>query len=314
MTNYIEKTKHYSTKAEYLTQGQLEFIPQDAKLIEPFVGAGDLINLFPNHSWEKYDIEAKEGAVKQDTLLNPPEYKGKWVITNPPYLAKNKCKDKTLFNKYGLDDWYKCAIASALECEGGIFIIPLNFFTDERTYDLRNTFFNTFEIISVNVFNEQVFDNTTYTTCSFVFRKGKTERIHFNLFPQNIKVVLTDLKPDIKTTDYTFTRLLKDRKTEGYITNIKLYAIDNRNDKIRLEYNEELFYGKGTDRTYATMVSNKPLTIDQQKELVSRFNKALGNLRNEYKDLCLTNYRDFGRKRIGFNMAYDLLSCVCKGL
>ena len=35
-------------------------------------------------------------------MLYPPNYHEKWVITNPPYLAKNKAKDKTLFNQYSV--------------------------------------------------------------------------------------------------------------------------------------------------------------------------------------------------------------------
>ena len=58
-----------------------------------------------------YDIEPKkDGIVKKDTLLNPPDYQGKFVITNPPYLARNKCADKTLFDKYQTNDLYKCFI------------------------------------------------------------------------------------------------------------------------------------------------------------------------------------------------------------
>lgn len=58
------------------------------------MGDGNLTSLFPNHSWERYDIEEKPKATKQDTLLQSPNYSSKWVITNPPYLAKNKTKEK----------------------------------------------------------------------------------------------------------------------------------------------------------------------------------------------------------------------------
>lgn len=74
--------------------------------------------MFPNHSWETYDIQDNLGATAQDTLLNPPDYKNKWVITNPPYLTKNKAKDKTIFNKYDVDDLYKATLKSILNCDG----------------------------------------------------------------------------------------------------------------------------------------------------------------------------------------------------
>lgn len=94
----LEKTKHYTTKAGKICSNLIHYIPNEAKLIEPFVGGGDLLFLFPNHEWEKYDIEDVGDNIVQDTLKNPPSYCNKWVITNPPYLAKNKAADKSLFN------------------------------------------------------------------------------------------------------------------------------------------------------------------------------------------------------------------------
>ena len=38
-------------------------------------------------------------VIKRDTILNPPNYNNKFIITNPPYLARNKSKDKTLFKQ-----------------------------------------------------------------------------------------------------------------------------------------------------------------------------------------------------------------------
>lgn len=109
-------------------------IPKDAYVIEPFYGNGDLVKTF-NVS-EFYDID-REDEHKRDTLLSPPDYKNKWVITNPPYLAKNKAKDKTLFNKYPYDDLYKIAISTMIEAEGGILVLPINFLTDERSWKIR---------------------------------------------------------------------------------------------------------------------------------------------------------------------------------
>lgn len=96
--NDLEKTQHYTTDALYILQGLLEYIPEAAILVEPFVGNGDLLQCFPNHTWDAlYDIaenEVKPEITKRDTLQFSPDYKGKRVITNPPYLAK-KIKQKT---------------------------------------------------------------------------------------------------------------------------------------------------------------------------------------------------------------------------
>lgn len=68
--------------------------------------------------------------------------------------------------------------------------------------------------------------------------------------------------------------------------------------------------GISTDRVYATLVSNKFLSEKEQKELVDKFNQTLNSKRDEYFNLILTNYRDYNRKRIGFDFAYKLCSNI----
>lgn len=94
----VNKTQHFTIQAQKICKNLIKYIPENAQLIEPFAGNEDLINLFPNSFWEKFDIEPVNNTIiKQDTLKAPPEYKGKWIITNPPYLAKNKAKDKSIY-------------------------------------------------------------------------------------------------------------------------------------------------------------------------------------------------------------------------
>lgn len=324
----IERTKHYTTRSEEICSNLLKYVPGDAKLIEPFVGEGDLKNLFPLHSWELYDIdESIDGVIHQDTLAKPPSYKDKWVITNPPYLAKNKALDKNLFNKYGLDDLYKIAVKTILDSEGGILIIPTNFFTDERTHRIRTEFMEQFLVEEINIYTTPAFETTTYSVSAFAFRRAeeeiKEQNLKVNIFPETKEVsflvkkefgfrLAGDFFSEIERAPSIFSRLLKDREVpEGkYITNIKLYALDSRTDRVRLEYTKEHYYGISTDRVYATLVSNKFLSEKEQKELVDRFNESLNAKRDEYFNLILTNYRDYNRKRIGFDFAYKLCSNI----
>lgn len=143
----------YTTNHEYILQG-LKIPDNVINIIEPFAGNGDLLN-FINKEQEKnnikynvecYDIEPKKNdIIKRDTIKDPPNYTNKFIITNPPYLARNKSKDKEMFNKYDVNDLYKCVIKNILTniCLGGIFIIPLNFWSSIRSSDieLRKAFF-----------------------------------------------------------------------------------------------------------------------------------------------------------------------------
>jgi hypothetical protein len=57
------------------------------------------------------------------------------------------------------------------DCLGGILIVPLNFICSIRKndIDLRKKFISKYNIITLNIFEEQVFEDTTYTICSFQF-------------------------------------------------------------------------------------------------------------------------------------------------
>lgn len=324
----IQKTQHYTTMTEKICGNLKKYIPGDANLVEPFVGKGDLLSLFPQGNWEVYDISADDASQKRDTLLEPPHYSQKWVITNPPYLAKNKAKDKSIFIKYDVDDLYKAAILSIMECEGGILIIPTNFFSDERTSKIRRTFLDTFQILELNIFTEPVFSTTTYSVCSFAFARTKeaekrpTQDFPVNLFPKedkkNIQIYQKygyrfggEYFARLEEIPILFSRLTKDTQNK-YITNIKLYAIDSKKNHIRAEYDTTPFVGKNTDRTFATFVCDFEIDGIIQHRMVEAFNKELQEFRDKYFDVSLTNYRDYNRKRISFVFAYQLLSKVYK--
>ena len=321
----LQRTIHYTTKAQQICANLVKYIPEDAKLIEPFVGDGDLLQLFPDHKWELYDIEDKGNNIVQDTLLSPPDYTNKWVITNPPYLAQNKASNKTIFLTYGADDLYKATLLSILNCAGGILIIPTNFITDERTGSVRSQFLNQFEIEEMNVFTEPVFETTTYSVCSFAFKRKDVANKLPQTFPININpagtVVNVTIYADydyriagefynaLDTSTNIFGRLVGTTSND-YITNIKLYGLDTRTERIRVEYDTTPYCGKSSDRIYATFTCKKTLTEEQEKYLVAEFNKQLEAFRKQYYDLSMTNYRDYNRKRIGFTFAYQLLSKI----
>ena len=81
-------------------------------------------------------------------------YKDKYVLTNPPYLAKNKNPDKTLYDKYDMNDLYKIAIRTIIDGDalGGILIIPLNFISED-SFRLREYFFSRYKIIRIQLIN-----------------------------------------------------------------------------------------------------------------------------------------------------------------
>ncbi len=337
MTKKSKLGQFYTTNYKYILQ-RLS-IPSNIKnIIEPFAGKKDLLKKFNTVdrklTIKYYDIDPKEkDIIKKDTLLTPPNYENKFIITNPPYLARNKSKDKTLFNKYGVNDLYKCFIKNILtnQCLGGIVIVPLNFWCSIRKMDieLRKQFLDVYNVLKINIFEERVFDDTSYTVCSFQFEKKKNiqKKISIVIYPDKfkIKASLTSknnylIGGDIYNlecnTDYKITRLTSKNKHETkYHTNILVKCIDdNKKNQIGLRYvsNKDKFIDetpKLSSRTYATLHISPHLSKVKQQKLVKDFNIYLTNHRKRYNSLFLTNYReskDISRKRISFNLVYRI--------
>lgn len=328
----------YTSNYEYILQGMK--IPKDTKLIvEPFAGNGDLVEFaksqLPDAKFECYDIDPKnKQTVLRDTIKDPPSYKDKYVITNPPYLARNKCKDKTLFDKYDTNDLYKCFILELIEnvCSGGILIVPLNFWSSIRPTDikLRKSFLSKYDVKLLNIFEEQVFEDTNYAVCSFQFNK-RINTLPFDIivYPSKIKIK-TELTYDNRymiggeiynlLTDktYTITRLTKKNKADAN-TNILVKCIDdNKANQIGLKMvsDDERYIDSTPNqsaRTYATLIITPQIDKEKQTQLVEKFNKFLKEYRDKYHSLFLANYRenkDIARKRISFDLVYQIVKYI----
>lgn len=323
-------TKNY----KYILQNC--FIPDEtAKIIEPFVGNGDLLNFLgeTNIEIEKYDIDPKvSDTIKRDTLLEPPDYTGKFVLTNPPYLARNKSKSKVLYDKYNTNDLYKCFIISLINsgCIGGIMIIPLNFICSIRKadIDLRRSFLKKFKINVLNIFEERVFDDTSYSVCTIQFTNINSvneDPIETFIYPSNTKY-LFKLNNDnnytiggevynLPSSSIKVERATHINKKNEFITNILLKCIDdNINSQLgfKLVADEERYIDKTENlsaRSYATLIIHKKLSLSQQEKLVKKMNSFIREKRMEYNSLFLTNYREsnsIARKRISFELAFKI--------
>jgi hypothetical protein len=282
------------------------------------------------YSIECYDIDPKykDITTKRDTLLNPPDYANKVVITNPPYLAKNKSKDKNLFDLYQVNDLYKCFIQTILQNPplGGMMIIPLNFWCSIREMDvnLRKRFLEKFNIHLVNVFEENVFEDTSYTVCSIMFFKKSVSSIQLSSVPMVFYPSKMEFIFDLnKNNNYTIggeiyllpnkSKFKVYRLLEGQVSNSKilLKALDDDSkNKIQLSISDDPYYGKHTSRTYASINIEPPIPLEKQKEIVQKFNEKIESEREKYNSMFLTNFReskDISRKRISFDLCYQII-------
>jgi hypothetical protein len=337
----------YTVNNEYILNGLDDIFEEatDCHIIEPFVGQGDLITWITekvaNPTIESYDIDPKmPTAIKQDTLENPPIYANKWIITNPPYLARNKCESKTMFDKYDTNDLYKCFIHSLTNqkhrAAGGIFIIPVGFFLSPRDIDVRcrNAFLSKYEIVRVNYFEEDVFPDTSTTVVAFSFRKGNStnmtsQSIPWYKYPSNESQTFTlsasadwIISGDIYQLGNNATvsiRRYVENETElrdgEQLSNLTLTALDSgkMDGRISLNYKKDYIYpAKNTSRSYATFIIKglgRNLTEEEQLDIAEKFNTFIEDKRKETWSLFLPQFREskeYARKRIPFELAYSI--------
>ncbi len=202
---------------------------------------------------------------------------------------------------------------------------------------LRKKFLEIYDVLLINIFEEKVFDDTSYTICSFIFSRKENNiqdvKIKVDIYPKKLRND-EDSSFEIKLnednnytfggeiynlnigTKYTVNRLIKGDKKN---TNILVKCIDdNLNNKINMKIvDDDNIYiddtPNKTARTYATLSISPHINITKQKKLVDKFNKLLNEYRTKYNSLFLANYReskDIARKRISFELIYRIVNHI----
>jgi hypothetical protein len=339
------KGQFYTVNVDYICEGFEPPSKECISVIEPFAGKGDLLKWIQTIncklSVEKYDIDPKcEGCVKQDTLNIIPDYAHKFVLTNPPYLARNKSSEKVLFDKYNTNDLYKCFILSLCNedpdkrCEGGIIIIPAGFFFSPRLIDIdcRTKFMSMFSIQKVKYYEEQVFPDTPTTVVAIQFKKSDRvltiQEVLWHFLPSETQKIFTMTQTNgyiiggdiyslptsksLAISRYVSGDVLKNNEFQTFLT---LNALDSGKEdgRISLTYKKDYVYkAKDSSRSYATLiVKGKILTEAEQIRLSELFNTFLEKKRSEFKSLFLPQYREskeYARKRIPFELAYQIVN------
>jgi hypothetical protein len=318
----------YTGNCGYILEGF--GIPENVRVIEPFAGRGDLLE-WASREIIAYDIDPKHPKVQErDTLLDPPDYRDSWILTNPPYLARNKSDSKVYFDLYKTNDLYKCFIKSIKSCLGGIFIIPASFFLSPRNVDLevRNGFLSKYRLLKVKYFEETVFQDTTTTVVAFQFElqpKKLTSQIvewvcmpsgetkSFKMEKENDWIIGGNIYKIPVSPQIKVWRHVHGNQTNS-TTGITLCALDSGKDlRIRLDYRPGYIYpAKNCSRTYATInVDGANLTPEEEQELCTDFNKLIEHHRKETWSLFLPQYREskeYARKRIPFELVYRIIN------
>ena len=328
MSKKKELGQFYTTNSKYITEGLLDIFPKGATIVEPFAGNWDLLNIVKDkYKIEAYDLDPKNPETEErNSILNPPDYRGKWVFTNPPYLHKTRTKEKMIFEKYKVMDLYKASMLTMLEAEGGILIIPLNFICD-RDDEFRKRFLSKFEIKRFKVFEKPVFDDTDIPICAFSFTKKENVEQDLNVIflpkgeEKKFKIKLEEGYTigseifNLEQSNIKIKRLInvKERPELSYI-HIKCIDSGTEEGRIQMFWDREKYYGNENKKSYITVSFDQHIPIKYQKALVIDFNKKLNIYRNKYNSMFLSNFKSCGkdmiRKRISYTLAYIIMSNI----
>lgn len=238
----------FTTNSDYILAGLEKFIA-GKEVTDPFVGGGDLVVWAKKNKAKNirgFDVDPKfvDNVFNfcNDSLSNPQEYK--FVLTNPPYLNINKATKETkekYFKNNNFEDLYQISLASIMNSDEGIVIIPINFLSAENSEKIRKAFFSKFKIIQMNYFKKQVFKDTTYNVIAFYYKK--TDK------PCNLFSIKTYIYPEKKLVNIELSRKFDWSIGGEYLNNVKnqknlldIYRlteeqIENGPQKIAVAYN-----------------------------------------------------------------------------
>ena len=318
----------YSTNVDRILEGMS--VPHGVAVVEPFAGNLDLVRWSKLDTVETYDVAPlHDCTTRRDTLIDPPDYSGKFVLTNPPYRSRANNPDKTIYEKYNVSDLFNAFLCTIENAIGGIVILPLIFFTAQKKMfaQSRDKFMSRFKITRINYFEEPVFDDTTTTIVSFQFEKSDIvldeQIIQWNIYGDKhvVKTFTHHKKYDWLVGGYMFdlpqhpsikiSRRRPGKETSCFVSNMTLRALDYRESPIHMKYiDDQNHKSKNSPGAYHTFEFNREFTPDKQKRIVDAFNEFLFEKREAHHSLFMAMYREKKRRRLCLTLALRILSHV----
>ncbi len=160
--------------------------------LDPFAGDGDLLNVAASLGFDVvgHDVDAAICAANgwgepNDSILDVPHHADAFVLTNPPYLAKNSAKRMDapaqsyfrpgavlpLTNEHTstLDDLFKLAIEQTLaQYDDSVWIVP-----ESVVQDVEHLPHWKARLHSLTVLEDNPFTDTEHPVCVLVFSASK---------------------------------------------------------------------------------------------------------------------------------------------
>ena len=328
LINKQKYAQYYSTNIKELLNNCIELFIKDYNpnipIIEPCCGQGHIIEylkLKGLNYFELYDIEPKyENTIEQDTIINPPDYNNKYIITNPPYglyrtlkkeqkeLYKEQFKDRRI-----IDNIFKIYIKQIIYANviAGILIIPINFLLSKNK-KLKQLFLKKYQLIYANLFQKQTFKDARIEICTFYFKRRENLQNNKYYFPASLITKNNNIKFIMELSERNnyfygndiFKKIyeIKDKKIKEQIFGIKIdYKIlikkseenEKENEKEKEKENEkendkEKEFIQNNYQYNKNNEINQSLTNNSYKTITKYYNKQLSLFKD---NKILSTYR-----------------------
>lgn len=300
------------------------FLPEKARLLEPFAGSNNLIKMvnetFGEFGWESFDIEPPQDNAysdvpvqKKDTLKDMPSGFDA-IITNPPYLARNSATRAGIKfdaeNKY--DDLYKFCLDKMLKKYDFVAaIIPESFMTCGQFRE---------KLYSVISLTQGMFSDTDCPVCIATFvpekiKKTKLAKEDFLIYRlddfigsyEQLEKYYQDLRNEM--THNVHCRF-NDKNGK-----IGLRGVDNTiADTIRFVQGEEIDPSliKQTSRSITRISVDVDLPEEKLVEVIDQANDILRDFRKRTDDIFMTSFKGLRRdgkyrRRLDYKKAGEIL-------
>lgn len=286
------------------------------QVLEPFAGSNNLIKMLKeNYQFEFKSYDLEPNNIKEVEQLDTLKYFPKGfnlVITNPPYLSKNKStKYKIPFPNSKFDDLYKLCLKITLEnVDYAAFIIPASFINAKtiNLWDRLDTYI---------LLNKKMFNDTDTPVCLALF-SPKSEISKKQLFVGEKE--LLDWESLKNQIDYEFPKANSHHKIQfnSIEGNLGLFAVDSPKGKsIRFCLSDEVdkYPIKTSSRNITKILIDKKINQDDINDL----NNLIEKYRNISNDIFLNSFKglikdgnDY-RKRLDYRTARIIITKFLEG-
>ncbi len=306
--------QYFTKKDVWLKDNIKEFILKSGCKVayDPFAGSGELLKVASELGLKTkgLDIDKNLGWSYNDSLVRIPHFENAIIITNPPYLTDYSAKRKKLWNRVKdafsrttYDNLYLLALENMLRAQDFVVaIVPETFI---------NTTFPKDKLYSINILEENPFDDTDNPVCVLCFDSVPKSLYDVKIY-KNSHFATTFGKLQEKQLHHMNIHKLKFNCLTG---EIGLRAVDTTNPKRKIEFmkKELLDYDLAGIKHSSRLITIIDVELNYDLDTyIKTCNDLLNKYREDTDDILLSPFKGnmkngIRRRRLDYKTARAIM-------